>query len=135
MHKKDLHRPFWHRLFYLLMAFYVINASIDAPDGYVTRNAQGECREDLTVNDIESLGELVLEGVFDLSNAIPEHDEADDEEDQISKIFFDWSIPMPYVSLLFPASMGYVVEAISPVDVSCYCSRSGEISTPPPQAA
>jgi hypothetical protein len=135
MDKKRLHRPFWHRLFCLLMAFYVINVSIDAPDGYVTRDSQGSYREDLTINEIESIGELILEDFFDLKNAIPEHDESDEEEDQISKIFFDWSIPAPYVRFAFLTTTGFDIETVTPVDESIYHSRSDDISTPPPQAA
>ena len=103
--QKRKHSAVWHRLFCLLMAFYVINVSIDAPDGYVSANRYGEYQEDLSVNEIESLGELILESVFGIHDAVPEHDESNEEEDQLTKIFMDWSIPSPLVHL-FSQSCG-----------------------------
>jgi hypothetical protein len=115
------------------MAFYVVNVSIDAPDGYVTPNAQGEYREDLSVNDIESVAELVLENWLDLQNALPEQDEADDEEEQLTKIVMDWQLPGPAVSYQFVPLAGYVPATAIPLLLSHYRSMSADINTPPPQ--
>lgn len=54
------------------MAAYVLNFSVDAPDAqpdYVP--------EDLSINDLESVAEIVLEEWMEIENAIPEHDESD----------------------------------------------------------
>jgi hypothetical protein len=132
--QKRLYIPFWHRLFCLLMAFYVLNVSIDAPDGYVKPDSRGEYHEDLSFNEIESFSELVLEDVFDFKNAVPERDESDEEEDQISKIFFDWSMPTPSVYFQFLSTVGYISTKVLPVGEAIYGSSPAEINTPPPQA-
>ncbi len=135
MKKKRIHNPLWHRLFCLLMAFYVINISIDAPDGYVKPNSNGEYREDLSVNEIESFGELVLEECFNLHDAVPEHDEPDEEEDQLTTIFMDWSIPGPTVLSRFAQVVGFLPPTPMLYTGLIYRSTLAEISTPPPQSA
>jgi hypothetical protein len=68
------------RLLWLLLALHIFNCSIDAPDG----QPAGE-PEDLSVNDIESVLELVLEKALLIENAISEYDEHDaDDEGGIS---------------------------------------------------
>lgn len=44
--------------------------------------APDDVPEDLTVNDIETVVELVLEQGLDIENAIAEHDESDDTNSQ-----------------------------------------------------
>ena len=135
MKKKRIHNPLWHRLFCLLMAFYVINISIDAPDGYVKPNSNGEYREDLSVDEIESFGELVLEECFNLHNAVPEHDESDEEEDQLTKIFMDWSIPGPTVLCLSAQVVSFLPPTRIPYTGLIYRSNGSEINIPPPKIA
>ena len=132
MTKKLKHSQLWHRLLCLLMAFYVINVSIDAPDGYVTPNGHGEYREDLSINEIESLGELVLEEFFDLHDIVPEHDESNEEEDQLNKIFMDWSIPSPVVIYLLNPGVGFLPPTRMPFKGLIYRSNPTKINTPPP---
>lgn len=115
------------------MAFYVINVSIDAPDGYVTPNSQGEYREDLSVNEIESLGELVLETMFGIHDAVPEHDEPNEEEDQLTKIFMDWSIPNPFIVYVENPVVSYITPTRMPFTGLIYRSNPAEINTPPPK--
>lgn len=56
------------------MALIILNCSVDNPD------AQPDCvAEDLSFNDMESIVEIVLEEGIGIKNAIPEHDEPDDE--------------------------------------------------------
>ncbi|WP_460934694.1 hypothetical protein [Spirosoma humi] len=133
MQKKRIHNPIWHRLFCLLMAFYVINVSIDAPDGYVSPNSQGEYREDLSFNEIESFFELVLEVGFGLNDAVPEHDESDEEEDQLTKIFMDWSIPGPVIVYLVNPVASFRLPILMAYTGISYLSNPSEITTPPPQ--
>jgi hypothetical protein len=54
---------------------HVLNISIDTADPFHQQQ-----KEDLSVNDIESIAELMLESVFDVTNAIAEHDEPQQEE-------------------------------------------------------
>jgi hypothetical protein len=54
------------------MALHILNFSVDSPDAlpdYVP--------EDLTINDMESVVEIILEKVLNIENAIAEYDEKD----------------------------------------------------------
>lgn len=135
MKRKRNHSPLWHRLLCLLMAFYVINVSIDAPDGYVTPNSQGEYKEDLSFNEIESFSELVLEEGLDLYDAVPEHDESDEEDDQLTKILVDWAIPGPLAVYRFESVMGYLPTPPLPFTGIIYQSKVADINSPPPKQA
>lgn len=135
MKKKRTHTLLWHQLFCWVMALYVINVSIDAPDGYVKPNSLGEYHEDLSFNEIESVGELLLEHVFKFQNAVPEHDEPDGEEDQLSKIFFDWSLPVPSPGYQFSPVVEYIAAVVMAYAGASYFGRSAEVNTPPPQFA
>ncbi len=57
-----------------LLILHLINISVDSPDRLPKHIA-----EDLSFNDQESIIEMVLEQVIGIEDAIPEHDEADDE--------------------------------------------------------
>jgi hypothetical protein len=65
----------WLKGLWLFFAFLIFNYSIDAPDPL-----GDSFKEDLSVNDIESITELILEQVFDLDNIVLEHDEDDPDE-------------------------------------------------------
>lgn len=54
------------------MAIYVLNLSVDSPDAQVNH-----LPEDLSINDMESVVEIILEGWLEIEDAIPEHDESD----------------------------------------------------------
>ena len=74
------------RLFWLFMAVHIFNFSVDTPE------AQPDfVPEDLTYNDMESVVEILLEKVFDIQNAIAEHDENDTEEGNIFTLKKDFS--------------------------------------------
>lgn len=60
------------RVLGLFMAAYVLNFSVDAPDGQ-----PDHMTEDLSINDLESIAEIVLEEWMEMEDAIPEHDESD----------------------------------------------------------
>lgn len=129
---KRTHHTVLHRLFCLLMALHVINISVDAPDGYAGCAVQSQQREDLSVNDIESLSELVLEECFGFVNAVPEHDEPDEnssltefevEEEYIitqSFVFAPFSVPAYSLVVTEPLSFQPthvptpVVEIVAP---------------------
>jgi hypothetical protein len=62
-----------HRLFSIFMMLHILNLSVDAAD--VLPDA---VPEDLSFNEIESIVEFVLEDIFHIQNALPEHDEQDE---------------------------------------------------------
>lgn len=64
---------------WLFMALYLFNISVDSPDGF-PQNA-----ENLTINDQESIIEIVIEKFLGYDNLITEHDDADSEEQSLGK--------------------------------------------------
>jgi len=62
-----------HRLFSAFMVLHILNLSMDATD--VSPDA---VPEDLSFNEIESIAEFILEDIFHIYNALPEHDEQDE---------------------------------------------------------
>jgi hypothetical protein len=65
----------FRRIFCILMAIHIFNLSVD------TKDAQPDCvAEDLSINDQETIVEIVLEKVLGIENAIAEQDEPDQED-------------------------------------------------------
>jgi hypothetical protein len=58
----------------LFMALYILNLSVDAPDAHIHA-----VKDNLSINDQESVIELIVEKVLDFDNAIPEYDDDDTE--------------------------------------------------------
>lgn len=56
--------------------------------------------EDLTINDQETVVELVLEQVLDIDNAIAEHDENDEDNAQSFELSKDFKLYTPPANLL-----------------------------------
>lgn len=71
----------------LYMTFVIGNMSIDAPDTIRFVNNQYVSTEDLSINEMESISEWVLEKVFGITNAVPEYD--DEDVNSICKVFMD----------------------------------------------
>jgi hypothetical protein len=65
----------------VLLAVHIFNMSIDTPDGQPYYMP-----EDLSINDQESVVELVLEKGLGMENAVAEHDEPGDESQELSLI-------------------------------------------------
>ncbi|MBI2269928.1 MAG: hypothetical protein HYU69_06155 [Bacteroidetes bacterium] len=110
------------------MALHIFNLSIDAPDA-----APDSIPEDLSVNDIESITELILEDVLLIVNAIPESDDQDNDngcEFEKKVDFFSHKIeiiPQDQALIKFPVLFPFYFDTF-------LNSQLPEISTPPPQA-
>ncbi len=63
----------------LFMALYILNLSVDAPDAHIHA-----VKDNLNINDQESVIEIIVEKVLDFENAIPEYDD-DDTESSLKK--------------------------------------------------
>ncbi len=72
-----------------IVALQLINISIDPPDAHCGP-------EDLTVNDIESCLEFLLEVVLDQGNAIGEVDDQDDESGQPTNALTLFALEIPW---------------------------------------
>lgn len=118
------------RFFCLLMAFHIFNCSVDAPDmlpNYIP--------EDLSYNDMESVVEIVLEKIFDIENAVSEHDENDTEEGNSLSLKKDFSFH--YRNTLEKIKFFYNelhIVALANYDEQYSSQFHPEIVPPPPKA-
>ncbi len=62
------------------MGFYLLNISVDPAD-----STPNHVPEDLSINDQESIVEIVLEKIFGYENAIKEYDDHDTEDHTTKK--------------------------------------------------
>lgn len=127
--------PFLNRFFCLLMALYVLNFSVDPPDGYVRQTIYCEEKEDLRVNEMESVGEWVLEKLLGIKNAVPEHDEASDECNQVAKASFVWVAPSAPLSFLLPPVAPVTHPTQYAFCAPVFVPHYAEVTSPPPWRA
>ncbi|WP_146624529.1 hypothetical protein [Larkinella arboricola] len=131
--EKQTYNAFIRRLVCLLMSLHVLNLSIDSPDQYGSTLQRLNRVEDLSVNDIESYTEFFLEVCFGIDNAIPEHDEPDDDSDLLklkqdyfffsNAFMFSPALPLVHREL---ARFSHGQTARAPMHVL-------DIPSPPPQ--
>jgi len=91
--------------------------------------------EDLSINDQESIVELVLEKVIGIENAIEEHDEPDEDESQSIRLSKDFKLYPTHYYTTFNFLITYTTvfnkAAYSCADLPQYFH---EITPPPPKA-
>lgn len=117
------------RIICFAFALHILNVSIDSPDAQPDSIA-----EDLSVNDIETMTEFVLETVLNIDNAIAEHDEPDESDGS--------SLGMKKMDFYFQraALKAIAREHILPqpvfsdYKVSFYSSRYANVLIQPPEA-
>ena len=127
MNPKKNTTPSIYRTMALLMALYVFNFSIDSPDGHPDTVA-----EDLSVNDIESVYELVAETILGIENAVEERDERDPDDGssfQFKKFYTTLvsSVQIKAADYIFDL---HIYKHICPA----LAIRFREIDSPPPRA-
>lgn len=108
-----------------VLALYVLNFSVDTRD--IQPNWVGE---DLSHNDIESFLELALEVVLQVENAVPEHEEHDDDDG--SSFEFKKFCCIPLLSSVIGYTYTRQTENFTPYAeavVNIYL----EINSPPPK--
>lgn len=111
------------------MGLYLLNISVDNTDMTPSYKA-----EDLSINDQESIVEIVVEQILGFEDAIDEHDDADCEDGSrknLGKIdFVAQSYPLatsPFHTIVLPRHT-FARYAERPL------LRFGEIDNPPPNA-
>ena len=109
--------------FSILLSVYMMNLSIDASD------MEGG-QFDPTINEIESVFELIIEVVMGMGDVLPEHDEPDPETETC---FFglDHIIPSGVFQLEVKLEY-YIHETVSFILLS-YKNPSITIQSPPPK--
>lgn len=116
----------------LILTVVVINMSIDAPDSIRFVNNNYVSTEDLSINEMESISEWVLEKIFGITNAVPEYD--DDDVNSIVKVFIDQFVLterfIPEISTLFKTIHTEKVYPIYKAS-SWYCVTKPVLKQPP----
>ncbi|RYZ26918.1 MAG: hypothetical protein EOO10_14235 [Chitinophagaceae bacterium] len=109
-----------------ILLLQMINLSVDTPDSQI-RYGTTNHHEDLSINDIESLSELIAEGLFDID--VPESDEDDvDSSSPAEDLYFSdrSSQQLPLVSFSIQ-HVGYYLNS--------FPSISQKPLSPPPKSA
>ncbi|MBC3787042.1 hypothetical protein [Spirosoma utsteinense] len=114
------------------MSLYVLTLSVHSPDQYRGWVAQGEQRQDLALNDTETLPEPVLEDCLDLEDPIPEPDEPEEEVEQ-TLLEKDY-VFTPSFSLHTPTFPGLpLLTTLIPFQPAFVAGLVSDINSPPPQ--
>lgn len=96
-----LNNRVFNKVIWGLMSIYLLNLSVDTSDAL-----PNHFPEDLTINDQESIIEIIVEQILGFENAIKEYDDVDNEEHNqktnIKLEIFDqkpnnYSITHPYI--------------------------------------
>lgn len=108
-----------------VLLLQMINVSIDPPDFRQFKNAHVEHKEDLSLNEIESIYELVSEGLF--GKDVPESDDADiDTKPETPDLYCFMSRYSEATPVRFSAKrFSHYLHSFSPVHI--------ELSSPPPK--
>jgi hypothetical protein len=122
---------FLHRLFCWLMALHIINISVDVPEHFSPRMIHGAQKEDLSVNRIESIGELILENWLGITDALPERDDAKEESD-VANIEHDYFSAPLFSFSLKPVYWHLADRPVGLTFIRAF-SHVQEINSPPPQ--
>lgn len=109
------------------LAFYLLNSSVDFQDQRIT-----EHKEDLTINEIESFAELIMEEIVCIDNFFEEQSEADSEPAIKGAKTLSYLVPSP---LVLPFKPVVVSMSFLSSDIIFYYFADSTILTPPPQRA
>lgn len=98
-----INKHFVLRFFCFLMALHTLNLSVDAPDPQANHL---HLREDLSLNQMESVLEVIFEQILGFEDAFPENEEDDSGQALIAKINLQAVYYQQYISiaLLFSPS-------------------------------
>lgn len=87
---QQIRHSLWTRVFWGFTALYLLNISVDAADPYPEHIA-----EDLSINELESLVEVLLEQVLGFEDIIKEYDDPDHQEHNQKKLG-KWQLSPPF---------------------------------------
>ena len=122
-------KHFVFRLIWFFMALHIFNCSIDAPDIF-----PNSIPEDLSINEMESVAEFMLEKVFGFTTALPEHDENDQEEGMDFKLSKLMIFCQPILKPIWPPQQYKLSCNYLDFDDRFATQFLSEIDSPPPQA-
>lgn len=108
------------------LAVYLLNISIDPQDIAVTWQ-----KEDLRINEIESIVELVAEEILNYDNVIPEHEDPDGEK-SAQVTFFKMFSPSVFLFTFFESPNNLKLPETN--FSSKLLKQSADVAAPPPRA-
>ena len=124
---------FRHHIFFrvicVLLAVHIFNVSVDMPDA-----ASDSIAEDLSINDQETVVEIVLEKVLGIDNAIAEQDEADDTNSLNFEMSKDFKLYNQCVQNIVFQSHAIEITNIPLYKELIFTEYIGEIQPRPPRA-
>lgn len=118
---------FIKQFFCILMALQILNCSVDIPDSNNQRIS-----EDLSINDMESIIEIVFEKILGFDNSVKEYDDVDQDSFQFKKGLDIYVKPTFYFVKFTPVDR---IEEQTKISTNFFDIKSQyqDISTPPPR--
>lgn len=117
------------RIICLLLALHLFNVCVDSPDAQ-----PAYLPEDLSINEMESVVEIVLEKGFEIENAISEHDEPIESDTQNIEQSKELKLFTNHYVIKLINSILEKVKYYSFYATPSYSAGVQEINPPPPKA-
>lgn len=109
------------------LALYLLNGSVDFQDQRIALH-----QEDLTINEIESFTELIIEEIVCIDNFFEEQSESETEPTTKGTSMVKYLVPNP---LILPIKPGNIAMSFYSGEIVFYYFTNSTILTPPPQRA
>lgn len=122
-----------YRILCFLMAVHVINISLDTPDRSFVAGRATAYHKDVSINKIESIGEFILEACLGMTDAVPEHDDPDDDS-EFAELEHDYAFTHWFVFTPLAPSILFLTTNDLPFSTVFLPTTVSEIVAPPPQA-
>lgn len=120
----------WVSIFSIIMAVLVFNMSIDPPDLLQNLDDDIELEEDLSINEVETFYEFVMEKCFDIDNAVPETDDPD-SDNLVKK--YNLSVKQDLSNALSHITAVVKSAVFCPLDTTDIYQLFAEKASPPPK--
>jgi hypothetical protein len=129
----DKARLFCSKVLCGIVALLILNSSIDGPaTSDIMRWDGNDYTEDLSYNEIETFYELITEGIMDMEDFVPEHDNDADDTEKQSKTPQQLIAIMP---VIFQLPVRTYTMQRYPERIDGLLAGIEENHTPPPDAA
>jgi len=109
------------------LALYLLNGSVDFQDQRIALH-----QEDLTINEIESFAELIIEEIVCIDNFFEEQSESETEPTTKGTSMVKYLVPNP---LILPIKPVNIAMSFYSGEIVFYYFTNSTILTPPPQRA
>lgn len=125
---KEIRTHFYIRLFCGLMALYLFNCSVDAPDAFAEY-----LPENVLINDQDSIVEIIVEQLLGFDDAITEYDDSEDGHGYTAKKTFATDIFILPVFTVYSLNFNTDCNTIKGRNENLHLIPYFEIHSPPPE--